>query len=496
MIMFWKKGKGKTDQITNESDVSTKTMVTIEAFKQQLGNMNDAEIIERETKKNKQIVFFYIRTLIDPERLNESIIESILSSDIDTLNECISNSKVSQIFTLEEAKKQILSGSVIVYDFEQYNWWAIPLPNPLGRSIETSDTETILYGAKDSFSEQLEQNITLIRRRLPLTELKAEKLNIGSLSDTTIVIMYIEGLTNPEFVSNAKEKIANINFDLFFDSSQLAAFMEDHHHSIFPQFQQTDRPDVCAYSLGIGKLIILVDNTPFVLVAPITFFHLFQSPEDYINRWVVASFLRLIRYLSFFLSITLIPFYVALTTHHYQMIPLQILFVLLESRSRLPFTPFWEALLMLIILEIIKEASLRMPTKSSQTLGVIGGIVIGQAAVEAGFASKVLIVMVGISTIASFLVPNYLMTKANSVIQFVFLVLASFLGVLGIALGMVVILAHLNALSSLKQPYFAPFAPFYRKDWIDLFIRGPLIKMKTRPDHLHPMQKWRYNRRR
>jgi hypothetical protein len=496
MIMFWKKGKGKTDQITNESDVSTKTMVTIEALKQQLGNMNDAEIIERETKKNKQIVFFYIRTLIDPERLNESIIESILSSDIDTLNECISNSKVSQIFTLEEAKKQILSGSVIVYDFEQYNWWAIPLPNPLGRSIETSDTETILYGAKDSFSEQLEQNITLIRRRLPLTELKAEKLNIGSLSDTTIVIMYIEGLTNLEFVSYAKEKIANINFDLFFDSSQLAAFMEDHHHSIFPQFQQTDRPDVCAYSLGIGKLIILVDNTPFVLVAPITFFHLFQSPEDYINRWVVASFLRLIRYLSFFLSITLIPFYVALTTHHYQMIPLQILFVLLESRSRLPFTPFWEALLMLIILEIIKEASLRMPTKSSQTLGVIGGIVIGQAAVEAGFASKVLIVMVGISTIASFLVPNYLMTKANSVIQFVFLVLASFLGVLGIALGMVVILAHLNALSSLKQPYFAPFAPFYRKDWIDLFIRGPLIKMKTRPDHLHPMQKWRYNRRR
>jgi hypothetical protein len=496
MIMFWKKDKGKTDQIANESDVSTKTMVTIEALKQQLGNMNDAEIIERETKKNKQIVFFYIRTLIDIERLNESIIESILSSDIDSLNECISNSKVSQIFTLEEAKKQILSGSVIVYDSEQYNWWAIPLPNPLGRSIETSDTETILYGAKDSFSEQLEQNITLIRRRLPLTELKAEKLNIGSLSDTTIMIMYIEGLTNPEFVSYAKEKIANINFDLFFDSSQLAAFMEDHHHSIFPQFQQTDRPDVCAYSLGIGKLIILVDNTPFVLVAPITFFHLFQSPEDYINRWVVASFLRLIRYLSFFLSITLIPFYVALTTHHYQMIPLQILFVLLESRSRLPFTPFWEALLMLIILEIIKEASLRMPTKSSQTLGVIGGIVIGQAAVEAGFASKVLIVMVGISTIASFLVPNYLMTKANSVIQFVFLVLASYLGVLGIALGMVVILAHLNALSSLKQPYFAPFAPFYWKDWIDLFIRGPLIKMKTRPDHLHPMQKWRYNRRR
>jgi len=166
-----------------------------------------------------------------------------------------------------------------------------------------------------------------------------------------------------------------------------------------------------------------------------------------------------------------------------------------ESRSKLPFTPFWEAIVMLTILEIIKEASLRMPTKSSQTLGVIGGIVIGQAAVQAGFASKVLIVLVCISTISSFLVPNYLMTKANTLIQFGFLLLSSFFGVFGIAMGAIAILAHLNGLTSLKQPYFSPIAPFYWKDWIDLFIRGPLINMKSRPDHLHPLQKWRYKRR-
>ncbi|MBW9234515.1 spore germination protein, partial [Leptospira santarosai] len=237
-----------------------------------------------------------------------------------------------------------------------------------------------LFGAKDSFSEQVEQNITLIRRRLPINELKAEKFTVGSLSETSIVLMYIEGLTNPDFVSTVKDKISEINFDLFFDSSQVAAFLEEHENSIFPQFQQTDRPDVVAHSLGLGKLTILVDNTPFALVAPITFFHLFQSPEDYINRWVVASFLRIIRYVSFILSVTLIPFYVALTTHHYQMIPLQTLLVLVDSRSKLPFSPFWEAFIMLIFIEIIKEASLRMPTKTGQTLGVIGGIVIGQAA--------------------------------------------------------------------------------------------------------------------
>lgn len=487
--MFWKKEKKQTLQKGQQN-------LSLGLLKKILANLEDAEIVDRQKPDGQCFTLIYIRTLIDQERMNEALFEPLLHCTNESIQDCISTSKAEEIFTLGEAEKQILAGSVIIFDSFKKQWWSVLLTNNLGRSIETSDTETILYGAKDSFSEQLDTNITLIRRRLPVTELKSEKLKVGSLSETTVVLMYMEGVTNPEFVSIAKEKINKINFDLFFDSSQIAAFMEDHQNSIFPQFQQTDRPDVCAYSLGIGKLIILVDNTPFVLIGPVTFFHLFQSPEDYINRWPVASFLRLIRYISFILSITLIPLYVALTTHHYQMLPLQILFVLVESRSKLPFTPFWEALLMLIILEIIKEASLRMPTKSSQTLGVIGGIVIGQAAVEAGFASKVLIVLVGVSAIASFLVPNYLVTKANTMIQFVFLILSSFLGVFGIALGMIIILAHLNSLTSLRQPYFAPVAPLYWKDWIDLFIRGPLTKMKTRPDHLHPFQKWRYSKRR
>lgn len=151
---------------------------------------------------------------------------------------------------------------------------------------------------------------------------------------------------------------------------------------------------------------------------------------------------------------------------------------------------------MMITLEIIKEASLRMPTKTSQTLGIIGGIVMGQAAVQAGFASKVLIVFMGISAISSFLVPNYLMTRSSTLIQFVFLVLSAFLGIPGIIMGIIVFLIHLNGLSSLKQPFFAPVSPFYGKEWFDLFIRGPLTWMKTRPESLRPLQIWRYSKRR
>lgn len=474
---------------------TTQTPVSLDGVKKSLTNMNDAQIDEHETISGIKVNLIYIKSLVDNERLNEAIVKPLIHDRSISVSEAIISSIKEKVYTLDEAKEALLNGHILLNEAVINEWWAIPLQSPLSRSIESSETESILYGAKDSFSEQIDQNITLIRRRLPIMELKSESFTIGSLSKTTVVLLYIEGLTNPDFITIAKEGINNIDYDFFTDSSQVSALMEKGNNSVFPQFQQTDRPDVCARALGIGQLIILVNNTPFALIAPVTLFDLFQSPEDYINRWVVASFLRVIRYVSFFLSIVLIPLYVALTTFHFQMIPLQMLFVLTESRSKLPFTPFWEAFIMLIILEIIKEASLRMPTKAGQTLGVIGGIVIGQASVEAGFASKVLIVLVGIAAIASFLVPNYLLTKANTLIQFILLFLASQLGVIGIAMGLIGILSHLNSLTSLKQPYLAPLAPLYMKDWRDVFIRGPIKTAKERPEYLKPLKKWRTSRR-
>lgn len=474
---------------------TTQKPVSLDGIKKSLTNMNDAQIDEHETISGIKVNLIYIKSLVDNERLNEAIVKPLIHDRSISVSEAIISSIKEKVYTLDEAKEALLNGHILLNEAVINEWWAIPLQSPLSRSIESSETESILYGAKDSFSEQIDQNITLIRRRLPIMELKSESFTIGSLSKTTVVLLYIEGLTNPDFITIAKEGINNIDYDFFTDSSQVSALMEKGNNSVFPQFQQTDRPDVCARALGIGQLIILVNNTPFALIAPVTLFDLFQSPEDYINRWVVASFLRVIRYVSFFLSIVLIPLYVALTTFHFQMIPLQMLFVLTESRSKLPFTPFWEAFIMLIILEIIKEASLRMPTKAGQTLGVIGGIVIGQASVEAGFASKVLIVLVGIAAIASFLVPNYLLTKANTLIQFILLFLASQLGVIGIAMGLIGILSHLNSLTSLKQPYLAPLAPLYMKDWKDVFIRGPIKTAKERPEYLKPLKKWRTSRR-
>ncbi|WML44504.1 spore germination protein [Neobacillus sp. PS3-40] len=489
--MFPKKPRQKS----KSEPLSSKIPLTDELLKKSLANMEDLEIIALNTNIGT-VFLYYIKTLIDNERLNEVIVEPLNHCSKDQIAKCLMNAKIEKLSNLEEAEKKIVQGSILLYDPTQNHWFATLLETPLSRSIEPPETETVIYGAKDSFVEQIDQNITMIRQRLPVTALKTETFNIGSLSRTKVVMMYIEDITNPEFITIAREKIKAIDFDQFLDSSQVAAFMEDHKNTPFPQFLETERPDACSNSLALGKIVFLVDKTAYGLVGPINFFHLFQSPEDYFLRWIIASFLRCIRFSSFFLALTLVPLYVAITTHNYEILPLQILYVLLETRSKLPFTPFWEATLMLITLEIIKEASLRMPTKSGQILGVIGGIVIGQATVQAGFVSNVFIVLVGISAIASFLVPNYLMTKIITLLQFFLLVLSSLLGIPGIVLGMIIIIAHLVGLTSLKQPYFAPITPLYLKDWNDLFIRGPLTSIKERPSFLSPLQRWRIKKRR
>ncbi|KKK37246.1 spore gernimation protein [Mesobacillus campisalis] len=493
--MFWNKRIQKIrHEKKNGNELFQKNEdLSLESLKAMISNMDDGESIEHSISRNRKITIVYIKTLIDLERLNESIIQPVKNCSEEMIHTCLSSEKIVAVTTLDNAQKLMMQGHVLIYD-DKGHLWAVPLENPLARSVEESQSETILYGPKDSFTEQIDQNITLLRRRLPLTELKTEKFSAGYLTKTKVVMLYVEGIANPDIVDIARKKISKINFDMIIEQSNLAAFMEDHIHSVFPQFQQTDRPDQCAYSLGLGKIVILVANTPFALIAPITFFHLFQSPEDYIHRWIVASFLRSLRYVSYMVSILLIPLYVALTTHHYHIIPLQILFVLLESRSKLPFSPFWEGLLMLFVLEIIKEASLRMPNKTSTTLGTIAGIVIGQAAVEAGFVSKILIVLVGVAAVASFLVPNYLLSKTNTLIQFAYLILASFLGIPGIVLGLIHMLAHLNGLTSLKQPYFSPIAPLYWRDWMDFFFRAPIPWMKKRPKQADALFKWRYNR--
>ncbi|NGP46123.1 spore germination protein [Bacillaceae bacterium SIJ1] len=464
-----------------------------EAILQLTFGRNDVKRLDRTLRsQNVNLTFVYVDTLIQQERVNEMM--TVILQENDSLK-ILSFLGSTTVESFEIAKEKLMTGHVLIQAGSK-KWFAVSAPDTTGRAIESSDTETILYGAKDSFTEQINQNIMLIRRRIKHARLCTHEFKAGSLTRTKMVLMSIDGITNSDVIQTVKNKLKKINFDMILNSSNVAEFIEDHTNSIFPQFEQTDLPDYCADSLGKGKIVLLIENSPFVLIGPTTFFDLFTSPEDYIHKWLIASSLRIIRYIGFVLSLLIVPIYVALTTHHYQMIPLQILYVLTDSRNQLPFSPFWEAFFMLFLVEILKEASLRMPSKTSQTLGIVGGIVIGDAAVRAGFVSVLLIVLIGVSAIASFLVPNYLLSKTNTIIQFVFLILSFLMGFFGIIVGLIGLLAHLNGLTSLKKPYLAPVAPFYWSDWKDFLLRFPIPWMKTRPDHLEAKNKWRITRRR
>ncbi|HEY8528682.1 MAG TPA: spore germination protein [Paenibacillaceae bacterium] len=457
----------------------------LENLKRAFQNIHDAEFVEIENERLGKVTLLYIRSLIDIKQLQEFVIAPLQRESGTDLRDIVHAAHLTALDNSEQAETAAFKGAVILHAGGRL--WSVSLSSALNRAVEPSKQEAVIHGPQDSFTEQVENNLTLIRRRLAVSSLKSERFLVGGLSHTTVILLYIENLTNPELVRIAREKTAAVHSDAFFDSSHLSQFLEDHIHSVFPQFQQTDRPDAVAAALASGKVVWLVENTPFALIAPITFFDLFQSPEDYIHRWPVASFLRGMRFFAFLFAMVLTPFYVAITMHHYQMVPLDLLFVVLESRSEIPFNPFWEALFMMLVLEILKEASLRMPSKSGQTLGIVGGIVIGQAGVEANITSNLLIIHVAVTAIASFLIPNYLMTNSSKLIQFGLLGLAAWLGLWGITLGLILVLIHLNGLTSLKQPYFAPLTPFYGMDWKDTIVRLPLRWMPRRPAYLKPL---------
>ncbi|PDO11649.1 MAG: hypothetical protein BLM47_00555 [Candidatus Reconcilbacillus cellulovorans] len=454
-----------------------------------LADMSDAVWQRVDTARFGELTVVYLQSITDGKHLENVVIRPLKHGDVGSVRQAVAALEARDCPQPQEAAELICRGWAAVLSPE--GCLVVNAAESFGRAIEISEQEMVMYGPKDSFTERLDQNLTLLRRRLPIPRFKSVIYTLGSLGRTHVTLLYLEGVAHPDLVRKAKDKTGSIKFDMFLDTAHLSHFLEDHIHSVFPQFQQTDRPDAVAAALASGKIVWLMDNTPFALIAPVTFFDLFQSPEDYMHRWLVASFLRPLRFLAFLFAMVLTPIYVALTMHHYQSIPLEILYLLLESRSQIPFNPFWEALFMLLTLEILKEASLRMPTKAGQTLGIVGGIVIGQAAVSAKIASSILIIHVAITAISSFLIPNYIMTNSSKLIQFGLLVLAAWLGLWGIAFGIALVAVHLHGLTSLGIPYLSPLVPFHKQDWKDTVLRLPLRWMTRRPAYLHPLDRRR-----
>ena len=326
--------------------------------------------------------------------------------------------------------------------------------------------------------------MNMIRKRLPVKELIAEEFIVGKLSKTKVAVLYIDGITNEEIINTVKQRISDIEKDEIADSSFFTQLISDNGNSPFPQLLDTERPDRVTSSLSEGKVVILVDGSPQALIGPTSLTEFFNSFEDYFLNWILASFIRLIRLFSVTFSIMITPLYVALVSYHYELIPKDLLVTLVTSRRVVPFPPILEVLFLEVTIELLREAGARLPTKVGQTIGIVGGIVLGTASVEAGLTSNVLLIFIALSALASFTTPVYQMSNTIRILRFPFLFMAELWGLLGITIAFCFLLTHLLRLTSLGFPFMEPIFPLRIRDFKDALFRLPFKSQANRPQFL------------
>lgn len=432
----------------------------------------------------------YFKSIVSPDQVHKEILPVLTEQHPVTLEEVkkgipVETTKISN--DLNTIQNMAMAGGVIIQiDTDNGYCLIVPSASTEKRKISIPQTEFTVLGPKEAFVESLEVNINLIRKRLPVPELQVKEIKVGEISQTRVGILYVDGIANRENINTVVQRISDIEYDIIVDSSFIAQMIADNHNSVFPQFIDTERPDRIASVLAEGKIAIIVDGSPHVLNGPTTIGNFFSAFEDYFVTWHLATSIRLLRLFAVLFSVLSTSMYVAVITYHYQAIPEALLPTLIASRGAVPFPPILEALILEGTIELLREAGARLPTKVGQTIGIVGGIVIGTAAVEAGFVSNVLLMLVALAALASFSTPIYQMSNTIRIIRFSFLFAAQLYGLLGVAICSAFFLNHLLKLTSLGRPYLEPIYPLRLQDLKDSFIRLPFTKQKQRPLFLRP----------
>lgn len=371
------------------------------------------------------------------------------------------------------------------------------------RGVEKPNNEIIIKGPQEAFNEVLRTNSAQIRKRLKDEDLIAEDVMVGKVSRTPCSIMYIKDVANEALVAEVRRRLEGIRVDYLLDAGALEQLIEDSTSYPSPQMISTERPDYVAELLVSGRVAIIVGGSPNVLVVPVTAFDLMHSPEDNYIRYPYVNLLRYIRYIAGFLALLLPGLYVAITNYHQEMIPTDLLLAIEASREKVPFPSLVEILLMELSFELIREAGLRVPGPIGPTLGIIGALILGQAAVAANIVSPILIIIVALTGIGSFAIPNYSLAYSIRIMRFAFIILGTLSGFLGITVGLFIIGCWSTALKSFGVPFMAPLGPRTSRSFKNVIFKAPEWKMESRPDYLNPKKKklqdeysmkWKLNR--
>lgn len=349
------------------------------------------------------------------------------------------------------------------------------------RAIAEPTSQAVVRGPMEGFTENIRTNLSLVRKRIKNTDLWTEFYHLGTETQTLVAVMYMNGIVRPEVLDELRKRLNAIEIDGVLESGYVEEFIQETSFTPIPTVFNTDRPDAASAALLEGRVVILVDGTPFVLIVPALFVQFFQSAEDYYQRSDISTLIRVIRMAALFISMLIPALYISFTTFHQEMLPTPMLISLAAQRERVPFPAFVEALLMEMVYEVLREAGIRMPRTVGQAVSIVGTLVIGQAAVEAGIVSAAMVIIVSITAISSFVIPSVSMSIAVRIVRFGMMLLAGALGLVGIFTGIVLLMLHLTSLRSMGVSYMTPLSPSPEGAWKDTILRVPWPFKRKRP---------------
>ncbi|MCM3597567.1 spore germination protein [Metabacillus idriensis] len=443
--------------------------------------------------KGKQGLLLYFVPLMKSDKINQDIIAPLQHAESEVVEDVVAIASISKTKDIHEAIHFLCKGKCLLLLEDLDCIYAFDSAIHEARSVEQTQNEKVVRGSHEGFTENMDINLNLIRQRILDGSLVVKYLEIGNISRTRVAVLYINHLTNKELIEKVLTRLKSIKIDAVDTPGIIEESIEDSPYSLFPQILSTERPDKVVSNLFEGRVVILPTGSSSALIAPVNFFSFFQTPEDYNSRWIFGSFYRLIRILGFFISISLPALYIATISYHYELIPNDLILTVKSSLENVPLPPIAEALLMVIILELLREAALRLPTSISQTIGVVGGLVIGTAIVEANLVSNMMIIVIALTAIASFVVPSNEMSTALRLVSFPMMFGAAIFGYLGIVFIFVIILMHLSLLESFGTPYFYPLAPMQFDNLKDSVLRMHHWYMNDRPKDTSPQKVRRQN---
>ncbi|MEK3968246.1 spore germination protein [Paenibacillus sp. FSL H7-0323] len=475
----------------------------LQRFKEMSTDMHDVSFRELRIGGIKlQAALIFVDGLTDKDKMDRNILKPLMNAykvfkDPHTIPEAkdLKDILIHEIVLISEVEftddvklslQKVLFGSVVL--LVEGIPEAIVLSTPKGntRGIEEPESEAVLRGSRSGFNETLSDNTALLRRHGQSTELAMISFTVGKRMKKDLVLTYIKDIANDELVEEVKRRIRTIDIDDVQESGYVEQLIEDNSFTPFQQIQNTERPDRVMAALLEGRVAILLDGTPFALIMPVSFGMLLQSPEDYYDRWMVGSLVRLLRFLAALISMFAPALYISFLSFQPGLIPTKLAISIISSRQGVPFTVLIEALIMETSIEILREAGLRLPKPIGPAMGIVGGLIIGQAAVEAGIVSPILVIVVSVTAISSFTIPMYSAGMTLRMLRFVAMFFAAVFGLYGVVLFFLFISAHLIKLKSFGMPYLGMFIPYKIKDWKDFIFRMPLQFLTGRPTLLKP----------